>query len=744
MTVRGGSPLLAAVALLALPIPAATAQEKPAAPATVPPVESATPPASNPPASNPPASNPPAPPESAPAPSRYQSTIVAKDPHPLRSSPEAVEIVDTSVARDQAGDLDALLDQTKGVILRTSGGLGSPTTFDIQGLSGKRVRFFLDGVPADVAGLGIVPTDLPLDLLDQVEIYKGVVPIRFGSDALGGAVNFVTRDPPDRASLDASLEYGSFNTFRASLVGSIPLVKRIHLYVRPEAYVDRSDNDYPIDVQVADAQGQLHPETVRRFHDHYQAYGVGLEAGVRDLPWADRLSLRVFHSDTAKDLQTNIASTVPYGDVTLGDQATATILHFLRADRIDRPFGLEILLGYSNRSGSLDDVSTNIWNWDGQVIGSRAVPGEMGPGMRVQTASQSGFGRINGAWRVARHSRLELNVSPGYADWRQRTQSVTAPDLPWTEARYSQWKVVSGLSWQLRLLGTRLRNELFAKHYYSRPDGPPSGAIVSQPAPAATSTFGGGDGLRLGLWGPLYLKASYEYATRIPDSSELFGDGALIAANAALRPETSHNVNATLAIDGWETRAGRFDGEASFFFRRTRDLIFLSVALDGAQYQNISDVDTIGGEASMSWTGWKVVTLAANGTLLDAVSRTTGGWFGRFNGDRIPNLPYLYGNLAASVNLRWIAAGLERIRVYWYAHYVHEYFLFWESDGDPSHKLRIPEQLVQNVGVTISSPKRRLTGAFEIRNLADEKVFDNVGEQLAGRAFYAKLIVGLD
>ena len=109
--------------------------------------------------------------------------------------------------------------------------------------------------------------------------------------------------------------------------------------------------------------------------------------------------------------------------------------------------------------------------------------------------------------------------------------------------------------------------------------------------------------------------------TRIPDSQELFGDGALVSINAALRPETSHNLNVGLAVDRVETVVGRFDLETSFFLRRTRDLIFLTVALDGAQYQNISDVDTIGVEAGVSWTGWRALSLSANGTWLCARSQ---------------------------------------------------------------------------------------------------------------------------
>ena len=40
--------------------------------------------------------------------------------------------------------------------------------------------------------------NVPVNLIERVEIYRGVVPIRFGADALGGAVNLVSDQPADR------------------------------------------------------------------------------------------------------------------------------------------------------------------------------------------------------------------------------------------------------------------------------------------------------------------------------------------------------------------------------------------------------------------------------------------------------------------------------------------------------------------------------------------------------------------
>jgi len=62
----------------------------------------------------------------------------------------------------------------------------------LNGFSGNQVRFFLDGVPMDNFGSSFQINNIPINFAERVEVYKGVVPIWLGSDALGGAVNIIT------------------------------------------------------------------------------------------------------------------------------------------------------------------------------------------------------------------------------------------------------------------------------------------------------------------------------------------------------------------------------------------------------------------------------------------------------------------------------------------------------------------------------------------------------------------------
>ena len=93
--------------------------------------------------------------------------------------------------------------------VRGQGGLGSGVELSINGLGGQAIRYFIDGVPLSSRGSGLSLETLPANIVDRIEIYKGVVPPELGMDALGGAVNIITRK--SRASfLDASLRPVSY------------------------------------------------------------------------------------------------------------------------------------------------------------------------------------------------------------------------------------------------------------------------------------------------------------------------------------------------------------------------------------------------------------------------------------------------------------------------------------------------------------------------------------------------------
>lgn len=156
---------------------------------------------------------------------------------------EASTNIDFRVFDLEAADLGQLLSRQQGIAVRRTGGLGSDIRFSLNGLTGNQIRFFVDGVPLRLAGLGEGIADVPPSLVETVTIYRGVVPARLGADALGGAIELRTATEVLVPEVNANYLFGSFGTHRVSASASLPL-NNDGLFVRALGFFDRTDNDY--------------------------------------------------------------------------------------------------------------------------------------------------------------------------------------------------------------------------------------------------------------------------------------------------------------------------------------------------------------------------------------------------------------------------------------------------------------------------------------------------------------------
>ena len=147
--------------------------------------------------------------------------------------------------RQQAASLQTIsqaIEYSPGIRLRSQGGLGSDFDLSLNGLSGGSVRYFIDGVALDSKGSGITLANLPVSIIDRVEIYKGVVPATLGTDALGGAINIVT-NRRSRNYLDVSYGLGSFHTHTFDFSAQYRL-PRSGIIIKPVVNAYYSKNDY--------------------------------------------------------------------------------------------------------------------------------------------------------------------------------------------------------------------------------------------------------------------------------------------------------------------------------------------------------------------------------------------------------------------------------------------------------------------------------------------------------------------
>lgn len=146
----------------------------------------------------------------------------------LSSAASATVVTSAELSNSAAGALDDVLRSTPGFGLfrRTSSRVANPTTqgVTLRGVSGSgasRTLVLADGVPLnDPFGSWVYWNRVPQAAVDRVEVVRGATGDLYGADALGGVVQLLTF-APDRTRARATIEGGSFDTFRGSLFGGV-------------------------------------------------------------------------------------------------------------------------------------------------------------------------------------------------------------------------------------------------------------------------------------------------------------------------------------------------------------------------------------------------------------------------------------------------------------------------------------------------------------------------------------------
>ncbi|WP_278021142.1 TonB-dependent receptor [Flavobacterium ginsengisoli] len=160
----------------------------------------------------------------------------------------SVTAIDAKKLHNTTLDLSHALDRVSGVRVREQGGVGSQSELSINGFSGNQIKVFIDGMPMENFGSSFQLNNIPINLADRVEVYKGVVPIWLGGDALGGAVNIVTNTKP-RTYFDASYSFGSFNTHKTAI--NAGYTAKSGFTTEINVFQNYSDNNYWVNVEAS-------------------------------------------------------------------------------------------------------------------------------------------------------------------------------------------------------------------------------------------------------------------------------------------------------------------------------------------------------------------------------------------------------------------------------------------------------------------------------------------------------------
>lgn len=667
----------------------------------------------------------------------------------VRESPYNVVALDAKGLYNSTMDLSHMLNRASGVKVRETGGLGSSMNISLNGFTGRNVKLFMDGVPMAGFGNAFQLNNIPVSIADRIEIYKGVVPIEFGTDAMGGVINIVTNQSGN-TYLDASYSYGSFNTHRANI--SAGYTAKNGFTVQLNAFKNYSDNNYEVyldkmlDVNTgAYIKGDYN---VKRFHDTYSNQTVMAKVGFVNRKWADRFLVGITAGELEADIQNASTMSIVYGARTKSSQTLLPSVEYYKRDLGTKGLTFRFTGNYNINNNHNLDTAARLYNWYGEYIPTN-VRGESGTNTLSDFRDENYSTTTNLSYRVNEHHSFSINnVLTGYE--RKMDSSVPLDDLSSATdtMRRANTKNVLGVSYVYKP-DEEWNLNFFGKHYYQHVTGPVDTTTTntSKYAEQNRSFQTSGYGLATTrFYKDFQFKASLEKAFRLPSANELFGDELLTSSNTSLRAENSTNFNLGATLNRELKNGNMVYFDLSAYYRLTKDYI---QQVQNARYGTLSNVNfgkvrNIGVDAEARYYFQNKAMVGGTLTYMDLRNREklrdaqSTVQDATYN-NRMPNTPYLFGNLDGAYYFHDLWGKGNVLSLNYTFNFVGEFYLLWESQGSRNTKATLDRQLYHDFLVTYSINNGTYNISLEGLNLTNARLYDNFSLQKPGRSFNVKL-----
>ncbi|MEP2770972.1 MAG: TonB-dependent receptor [Fulvivirga sp.] len=653
----------------------------------------------------------------------------------VREEAYAVEVVEAKGFKNLSTNANDILGRISGVNIRQSGGVGSDFSLSLNGLSGNQVRIFLDGVPMDYFGSSLSLNNFSANLINRIEVYKGVVPVHLSSDALGGAVNVITNGTL-QPYLDASYSIGSFGTHLSSINAQYR-DKKTGFTTRLKSFYNFSENNYKVPIKPVDLTAGKEAEEeiwVERFHDAYESKMAWFEAGFTGTHFADQLMAGVMYSDNYKELQqpeyASGVAKIPYGEVAGEEQKLITNLTFNKQDLFTKGLSLNSYFVAVFSESLQRDTASVRYDWFGnKVEKTDNTTGEIENRKTLFTMNTDNYlANINAEYQLAPTQSVTINYS-----LNRHTLQGSDPFKRENSARFSNpsylTKQIMAASYTLTLLDDRLKNTFFGKYYNYGVEGWESDYSGDEQIAIAKDEsyqgFGFTSTYQLPKW---QFKASFEQATRLPEVNELFGDGLNNRPNPLLKPEESNNYN--LGFIYTSTRPNSSSNvSVNGFYRDGDNYIFAQPQGIIVRRLNKTEVTTKGVDLSLGYSTHQKWVVTFNGSYTEA--RDEENW-------RLPNMPYLFGNLNLSYRNNALFNTNDHYSLTYRQNYTHEFYFRWPNLASAG-KAVVDSQTSSDIEFVYSMMEEKYNLSFSIINVFDAKLYDNFQQLRPGRNFNLKL-----
>lgn len=673
----------------------------------------------------------------------------------------AVNVVETKEISQRNIQVNEILNTTVGVKIRQDGGLGSNVEYSLNGLSGSSVRIFIDGIPISMYGSSFNLNSIPPSMIKNIEVYKGVVPGYLSDDALGGAINIVL-EKSIKSNLNASVSYGSFNTLQASVNG-LYRFEKTGLTIKASGFHNYSDNDYEVSgrsVVTTGLGGVQTPITAKRFNDAYRSTGGMAQIGYTDVKWADQFFVGVTGSDDYKEVQHGAFMTItPYYGRFLESDALLGTLNYQKKDLLTKGLDLTVNGLYGNRNRIVNDTVAWAYSWNGEratdfrgdeyqyTWGSQQ---EGGPTLATIKRKVSSI-RTGLSYSINNHHKVLLNHVYSGIDREDSDalRSVLENTFAGTRDLY---KNIYSLTYELSAIENKLKANLFGKHYRQKTvsidpaiasDSNGNDIIVDEIVKSDNTYEGYGFAASYALMPNITLLTSAEKAIRLPNETEVFGnDGDNVVANPGIRPELSNNFNLGFRFGKFNIKKHAFAISTNLFARNITDKIGLPIETslnvndELILYVNQGNAKSKGIDAQLNYTYNNNFGLNFNVSHFDLTTETANG-----TEIAIPNTPFLTMNGSLRYSFTDLIQKKSVLNLFYTTYFTDEfsYLVPQGSNTVGDDFFKVPQQLNQDFGLSYTFPNQQLIMSFDIKNIFDKPIYDNLSVQKPGRAFYLKL-----
>ena len=655
-----------------------------------------------------------------------------------REVPSAITIIDSQELKYKTATLNEILDNAAGIKVAQQGGLGNASRIIIQGMDGKRIGIFINGMPmgnSDEFQL----SSIPIDMVDEVEIYKGIIPAWLGGDGLGGAVNIRLKDFK-KNHLEMAFEAASYNTY----IGSLQLkhyLGKTSTALHAGATMNYAKNNYSFSSPFE--LGRI----IHRDHDAY-THG-GFNVGISSQQWwFDQFDLTLSADYYRKEIQgglMNVQNNIQHAFTRTRSASTSLSLEksFLKG-KLTAQF--HSIVGFS----LVNQVDTSHYCYD--FIGNR-FPSGSGRG-EIGAVPNDSHDRhttvrelLNLTYKIGNNQLVTWTTNYRYGCKMPKDELADSYSrLPTSGYPSRLHSIVSGLTHELKLYGGKFTNELGIKLFNHHSEVLPfAEAIMLQDKLKAStnhSTMAGwSEAMALHLLpnNALTLKASVQSTVRMPIAEELFGDGVLLLPSEKLRPERSFNINAG-AI--WLINAMRYPQvriEINTFYMSAKDMIKLMYSSMNMAYDNIGKVRVMGIDMEMESKLNRWLDLQGNITWQDARDmrkEAVGGGENFHYRYRIPNMPYLFGNVGVRLHKDGLLSKSSSSAFASTFGFTKAFSYNWEASKH--NTMLIPARYCWDVAVHHSFNKRCQL-SFEIRNILNRENWAEFRYPMERRTFHLKM-----